>query len=57
MKEKKEMQIEVDGELETREVDYIIHRDGVPVRYPKLNKFEHIYENDKEMIIFTSIVK
>jgi hypothetical protein len=57
MKEKKEMQVEVDGKLETREVDYIVHRDGIPVRYPKLNNFEHIYENDKRMVIFTSTVK
>ena len=57
MKEKKEMQVEVDGKLETRQVDYIVHRDCVPVRYPKLNDFEHIYENDKRIVIFTSTVK
>jgi hypothetical protein len=57
MKEKKEMQVEVDGNLETREVDFIVHRDGSPFRYPKINDFEHIYENDKGIFVFTSKVK
>jgi|TARA_R110000803_G_scaffold198810_2_gene262676 hypothetical protein len=57
MKEKKEMQVEVDGKFETREVDFIVHRDGSPFRYPKINDFEHIYENEKRIFVFTSTVK
>lgn len=57
MKEKKEMQVEVDGKFETREVDFIVHRDGSPFRYPKINDFEHIYENEKRVFVFTSTVK
>ena len=57
MKNKEEMEIEIDGKTEQRQVDYTVKRGRDLVSYPKLKPYEHIYENDSGVYVFTSTVK
>ena len=51
------MEVSVDGELEQRNVDYTVKRGHNFISYPKLKPYEHIYENEKGVYIYTSTVK
>tara|TARA_B110000285_G_C14803163_1_gene458482 strand:+ start:521 stop:709 length:189 start_codon:yes stop_codon:yes gene_type:complete len=59
---KETIEVQVDGEVEQRNIDYSVYRgkdeDGHAkfVDYPTLLPKEHFYENEKGLKIFTSIV-
>jgi len=57
MMKKEEMEVDVNGEIEQRKVDYTVKRGHNFVSYPKLKPYEHIYENEKGVYIYTSTVK
>lgn len=57
MKNKEEMEVQVNGKTEQRKVDYTVKRGRNFVSYPKLKPYEHIYENDNGVYVFTSKVK
>ena len=52
------MIVMVDGEEQERNIDYSARRGrDTFVDYPVLNKFEHIYENESGIRVFSSIVE
>ena len=57
MIKKEEMEVNVNGEVEQRKIDYTVKRGHKFVSYPKLKPYEHIYENDNGVYVFTSTVK
>ena len=57
MKNKEEMEVQGNGKTEQRKVDYTVKRGRNFVSYPKLKPYEHIYENDNGVYVFTSKVK
>ena len=57
MTKNEEMKVNVDGKNEQRKIDYTVKRGYNFISYPKLKPYEHIYENEKGVRIYTSIVK
>lgn len=56
-KEQEMVSVKVDGVEQIRKIDYSVRRSKKEVvHYPVLKKYEHIYENDNEVIVFTSLV-
>lgn len=57
MTKNEEMEVSVNGDPEQRKVDYTVKRGYSFISYPKLKPYEHIYENEKGVCIYTSTVK
>ncbi len=56
--EKEKVEVKVDGIPQIRDIDYSQRRGKKEwVHYPKLKRYEHIYENDDEVVVFTSIIE
>ena len=55
--EENKVVVKVDGVEQIRDIDYSARRGKTEfVHYPVLNKYEHIYENEDEIIVFTSLI-
>ena len=49
-----EIEVLVNETIQKRPVDYCVQNGNKLVCYPKLNQFEHIYENSSGIKVFTS---